>query len=160
MAWWVLWCFTSTLGGVIVSGIVWSTTSVRYGYRATFDLGFAVSVGGAIGVSISLVTGFYLRRFRRVWWAQAIGFGAASVLGLPIAYFAHILVAVPVSIGAYVILLMIVAQSGGPKIPEHQCARCKYDLRGSIEIGRCPECGTPFDASRLKERGSPAGAES
>lgn len=27
------------------------------------------------------------------------------------------------------------------------CARCKYDMRGSIESGRCPECGTLWDSS-------------
>ena len=26
------------------------------------------------------------------------------------------------------------------------CLRCGYDLRGSLEAGRCPECGTGFDA--------------
>jgi hypothetical protein len=24
------------------------------------------------------------------------------------------------------------------------CDKCGYDLRGSIEAARCPECGTPF----------------
>jgi len=31
------------------------------------------------------------------------------------------------------------------------CGRCKYDMRGSIESGRCPECGTIWD-SRLKTK--------
>lgn len=34
------------------------------------------------------------------------------------------------------------------------CARCKYDMRGSIESGRCPECGAPWDASALDRRAS------
>ena len=29
------------------------------------------------------------------------------------------------------------------------CEKCGYDLRGSIEVARCPECGTPFDPSNL-----------
>ena len=32
---------------------------------------------------------------------------------------------------------------------EQICAECGYDLRGSIESARCPECGTPFDPARL-----------
>jgi len=31
------------------------------------------------------------------------------------------------------------------EVPE--CRHCGYDLRGSLEVGRCPECGTPFDPS-------------
>ena len=31
------------------------------------------------------------------------------------------------------------------------CKSCGYDLRGSVEQGRCPECGTPADA-RLPRR--------
>lgn len=33
-----------------------------------------------------------------------------------------------------------------PKWPasEPHCEKCGYDLRGSLEFGRCPECGTAF----------------
>lgn len=31
-----------------------------------------------------------------------------------------------------------------------RCQHCGYDLRGSIEMGRCPECGTPFDLSDVE----------
>lgn len=30
------------------------------------------------------------------------------------------------------------------------CERCGYDLRGSLDAARCPECGTPFDPASLK----------
>jgi hypothetical protein len=29
------------------------------------------------------------------------------------------------------------------------CEKCGYDLRGSIESARCPECGTPFVPPKL-----------
>lgn len=43
------------------------------------------------------------------------------------------------------------------------CARCGYDLRGLVEP-RCPECGTPFDPSLLRDglgeqAGIPGGAK-
>lgn len=28
--------------------------------------------------------------------------------------------------------------------PVEACAKCGYDLRGSLEFGRCPECGNPI----------------
>ena len=33
----------------------------------------------------------------------------------------------------------------------HKCAGCGYDLRGSLESGRCPECGSAFDADAITE---------
>ena len=38
---------------------------------------------------------------------------------------------------------------------EGRCIRCAYDLRGSVESGRCPECGQPFDMS-VKQGPPPA----
>ena len=32
------------------------------------------------------------------------------------------------------------------------CLRCGYDLRGSLEAGRCPECGTGFEKQTMDER--------
>ena len=32
------------------------------------------------------------------------------------------------------------------KIDGRQCIRCKYDLTGLDFVGRCPECGRPYDA--------------
>ncbi len=33
----------------------------------------------------------------------------------------------------------------------HKCAGCGYDLRGSLESGRCPECGSVFDADAITD---------
>ncbi len=30
------------------------------------------------------------------------------------------------------------------------CRTCGYDLRGSLEAGRCPECGLTFDAAKMQ----------
>src|SRR5215510_8803833 len=34
-----------------------------------------------------------------------------------------------------------------------QCARCGYDLSGSIDSDRCPECGAVLDASNVRSPG-------
>ena len=33
----------------------------------------------------------------------------------------------------------------------HKCTGCGYDLRGSLESGRCPECGSVFDADAITD---------
>lgn len=33
------------------------------------------------------------------------------------------------------------------------CQKCKYDLRGHVGVGQCPECGTPFDLCNQNEDG-------
>ena len=33
----------------------------------------------------------------------------------------------------------------------HECAGCGYDLRGSLESGRCPECGSAFTADAITD---------
>lgn len=37
-----------------------------------------------------------------------------------------------------------------PKYSGFLCRTCRYDLRGSIAAGRCPECGLEFDAPALQ----------
>jgi hypothetical protein len=37
------------------------------------------------------------------------------------------------------------------------CENCSYDLRGSIDSARCPECGTPLHPAKLSD-GAPAEA--
>lgn len=39
--------------------------------------------------------------------------------------------------------------TNGPDIGAAPCSRCGYDLRGSIERGRCPECGWRFPPDAL-----------
>jgi len=43
------------------------------------------------------------------------------------------------------------------RFPGH-CLKCGYNLRGLPEP-RCPECGTPFDPSRLKKHEPPTGGD-
>jgi len=43
------------------------------------------------------------------------------------------------------------------RFPDH-CLKCGYNLRGLPEP-RCPECGTPFDPSRLKKHEPPTGGD-
>lgn len=35
------------------------------------------------------------------------------------------------------------------------CSKCGYDLRGSIESSRCPECGSPLNSEFLYKNSSP-----
>jgi hypothetical protein len=123
--------------------------SARHQYPLTFDLLFAALVGGLVGTIMSVITGLHLRRFRRVWWAQTAGFGGAAVLGLPVAYLSHVLLAAPVAFVAYLSLLASIARRGQYETAAFPCPQCGYDLRGSFEAGRCPECGTAIDPTGL-----------
>ena len=42
-----------------------------------------------------------------------------------------------------------------PKLEDDptSCTSCGYDLRGSVESARCPECGEPFDPADLDGQG-------
>ena len=149
MLWWSAWCLTSILGAAI-SCLAWAATCARHGYPLTFDLGFAACVGCVLGAISSLITGLFLRRSRRVALAQLVGFAGAGILAIPLAYFSHVIVAVPVIVLAYLFLLGTIAIHGARRWPENCCLACGYDLRGSLGFRRCPECGTPFDASTLR----------
>lgn len=147
---WYLWCLTSVLGGASVSCIAWVATSVRGGYSTLFMLDFAAVLGGLVGLMLSAITGVRLRSWTRVWWGQIVGFGVAAAIAIPVAYFFHAILAAPVSIGTYLFVLTMVAKRGLPKAPSGLCDRCEYDLRGSPQAGRCPECGTRFDPKTIR----------
>jgi uncharacterized RDD family membrane protein YckC len=37
-----------------------------------------------------------------------------------------------------------------PELTTTKCERCGYDLRGSLTMGRCPECGSTFDPDTVR----------
>jgi hypothetical protein len=68
-------------------------------------------------------------RTRMLWSGYVIN--AATLVGLGLIGWG--------SVGAFV------AVRARRRIGKHQCAKCRYDLRGLVEATpRCPECGTPL----------------
>lgn len=49
---------------------------------------------------------------------------------------------------AYGVARMLGAPVVDPRRSAFLCGRCGYDVRGSREFGRCPECGTAFEPAR------------
>jgi hypothetical protein len=66
-------------------------------------------------------------RTRMLWSGYVIN--AATLVGLGLIGWG--------SVGAFV------AVRARRRIGKHQCAKCRYDLRGLV-VARCPECGTPL----------------
>jgi hypothetical protein len=58
----------------------------------------------------------------------------------------------------WVLIIWLVMRLRSRKASPFECGNCGYDLRGSLEIRRCPECGTPFEPPAQK--GEDAGPES
>ena len=46
-----------------------------------------------------------------------------------------------------------------PALPLHLCPACGYDLHGSVESERCPECGREIDAEQREHLGTLPGVE-
>jgi hypothetical protein len=43
----------------------------------------------------------------------------------------------------WVLVIWLLTRWRGRQRSFYECSCCGYDLRGSLEVGRCPECGTP-----------------
>jgi len=60
---------------------------------------------------------------------------------------------VPVWLGMLAGAWVTPGSAAGQRGPSgYGCTQCGYDLRGSLEQARCPECGMPFDPSCLPTR--------
>lgn len=64
------------------------------------------------------------------------------------------LMLLPVIFAFYRQYLWQLAQKAKDQGIPRTCLRCGYDLRGSLEFGRCPECGTSFPQSQGAAAGS------
>ena len=59
-------------------------------------------------------------------------------------------------------VIYLALRQSPPARDSRHCHTCGYDLRGSIEAARCPECGAPFDPAELPGsmlEGPPAGGQ-
>lgn len=62
------------------------------------------------------------------------------------ALFLGVFVGVPLAL----VIWLVVYAGRRATIYIGECRACHYDLRGSLESGRCPECGRPF---RINQNG-------
>lgn len=130
------------LGALAFLASTWLLAKAGFG-----GIFLAIVIGGAVGGGCSLLVVPLLRR-REVRRAKpVIAWGTAFVLvawiaatggSNPWSYFVAPLIFIGFSILAWIVLPVVSRTPGC-------CIGCNYDLRGSYEVGRCPECGLSID---------------
>lgn len=71
--------------------------------------------------------------------AASLMFAAGGIVGVRRSDFPEILVLLfSASVATGLVLLL------SSRVKAGLCARCHYDIRASLEFGRCPECGLAF----------------
>ncbi len=107
-----------------------------------FVFGIVIGIGCAPFVAVLLRTRDLATAKPLVFWTTAIITGGLAAF-LPDRFIFHVM-----GLAAGVLLFMaLVARLALPRVwewPGH-CRYCGYDVRASIEFGRCPECGNTFD---------------
>ena len=154
-------CVWTSLGvtTILVMAILFPRTSPwRWSY---WDLGYIVPVIGCTTVAVLLKMGVGFRSRAISGFCQSLAFLAVFAQGRvslrdPVEVttkwvtwvVAYTLVFTAVTHG-----IVLVSRRG--KGNEEHCEKCGYSLYG-LRTPRCPECGTPFDPSRIKEQAPPA----
>lgn len=121
--------------------------------RPLWTIALSCVFGGAVGLfSIPFVLAALYRRDPRGSHLPIVAMTAPVVcllsMLLPPFWFPVIMAASGLGfvIAAFVVsrsLPRLLSVAGG-------CQRCGYDLRGSVEAARCPECGAPFDRDTFR----------
>lgn len=135
-------------GGLI--GVLTYSIALPFGHFVFIPFGIVLAfVFGAAGGGFCTPIAFLLLRTRDltvtepfVFWATAIITSALAGI-LPEKYVFDVM-----GLGAGVLLLMsLIARLIFPRVWEKSglCRYCGYDIRASIEFGRCPECGSRLD---------------
>ncbi len=124
-----------------IAGMVYGWSSARRKYRGPLhpEAKRRVVLGGLLGVAVTALLLILL------------GSAGRNSL-LIIVAFVPVLVFVPPGMG-----MMLGALIGRRKMARKvddqgvYCVHCLYDLRGSIESGRCPECGEVFSPFKARK---------
>lgn len=126
---------------------------------------FGVAVGAMFGAPVGLccapigVICFWRKNLRVVEYLLAATTVPVVVCGTVLA--ANPFVAMLMAIGFFIITCVVLQSMVKDEFDAPgTCHKCGYDLRGSLEFSRCPECGKAFDAceevcARSAARGTP-----
>jgi hypothetical protein len=161
----VCWYFVEVLGlccllGSLFGLLVYALTLPGY---PDFPLLFGVIAsglcGGFVGFLMPIPVGLLLYRrdlASAVWGIVIVTTIATTALGIvypdPTAAF---WTCVGAFLASAVIARLRLPRTHAPHQRPGLCRQCDYDLRGSIGMARCPECGTPFDSNKLASEMSP-----
>lgn len=136
--------------GAIFGALAMLTSTRLYMMVGLRGLPFAIGIGCITGLVCAILVVPLLIR-REAWRAKPIvAWGTAAMMVVWIAATngrnAWPIFAAPLIFLGFAILarIMLPAVSFTPGC----CIYCNYDLRGSYEIGRCPECGLSIDQTR------------
>lgn len=86
------------------------------------------------------------------WFAHLAGLVTLPKFISPDSKLHSMLIWLPIFAGQFYIILNLrrlkrrLRQADG-----HLCPMCAYDLSGVATPGSCPECGTPFDAQKIRQ---------
>jgi hypothetical protein len=144
------WLASSVVGSAIVSAASWAAFNYRLGYPLLFNASFSTTVGAFLGILLAAASAVLDRRKQPVWRIQAVAFPIALIVALMCTIASHILGAILPAIVTYLATVWAVSGSERASRSYYACECCGYDLRGSLEIGRCPECGMAFDARQFQ----------
>lgn len=118
------------------------TLRIGYGTRLTVSLIYPVGVAVDLLpglVSVSVVSYLYGSDFV----SNKAGFGPTLLITLVQGCTLNALLAFYMAV-IYSLQRLFCTPPPGPE--STLCSKCGYDLRASLEFGRCPECGTPCPA--------------
>ncbi|MFN0138382.1 MAG: hypothetical protein ACKVS9_19940 [Phycisphaerae bacterium] len=83
----------------------------------------------------------------------AMTVGGTAICALLQGLFLNLML-IPVAYAFYRQYRWLLEQKSAEHRPPRSCHTCGYDLRGSVEFGRCSECGTAFAQSQGTAAGS------
>ena len=89
----LLWLVSCVVVGAVVSGVSWVAMNLAFGYPLSFDVAFAMTVGGLLGLPLAIAAALVDGRQRPVWQVQGYAAAVALAAAVLITLMTHILFA-------------------------------------------------------------------